>query len=133
MAATCFALRQKPLSELTNEEIRVGLEQHVGVEYLAPLAVKRLEIDPLVEARLYRGDLLESLLNVPVSYWDGHTSIREETAGIAAVALKSLAGCSDFSREEIFPVLRQAHDRFTGKCKSRDWIRSRNGKVPPGG
>lgn len=126
-----FALRRKPLCELTNEELRVGLGQHVGVKYLLPLAIERLKDNPMVEAGLYAGDLLESLLEVPTDYWQRHPHLRHETDLVTEAALDQAANCSDFWQEEILPGLREAYDRFTGKLASRNWLRPNEGAEPP--
>ncbi|MEJ1975092.1 MAG: contact-dependent growth inhibition system immunity protein [Acetobacteraceae bacterium] len=69
VAQTGHALRRKKLLQLTTADLRLGLEQQIGVDILAPLAAKRLRSDPLVEAQLYPGDLLQCLLEVPSSCW----------------------------------------------------------------
>lgn len=123
VAKTCFALRRKPLHDLTNEELRVGLEQQVGVTFLIPLAIKRLEADPLLEARLYEGDLLQSLLDVPFDYWRRHPDLQRKAGCIATAALQQAASCSASWRDEVLPGIREAHDRFTGKLEARTWLR----------
>lgn len=133
VAKMSFALRQKPLDTLTDEDIRIGLEQHVGVEYLVPLAVERLKIDPFIEARLYEGDLLESLLNLPNDFWESHGLLREQVATIVPVPLNPPMGCSAAWRTDIWPVLVEALDRFIGRRASRDWIRPNQGQAPPTG
>ena len=131
VALSSFALRRKPLRDLTDEELRVGLEQHVGIGYLVPLAIERLGHDPLVEARLYQGDLLQNLLEVPFGYWQEHQDLRHETARLAATAFERSADLPASWQEEILPTLREAHDRFVGKLKSRAWLRPQRGAVPP--
>lgn len=128
---TCFDLRRKPLRDLINEELRVGLEQQVGVEYLVPLAIKRLEPEPLLEARLYRGDLLQSLLDVPNSYWVCNPDLQRKAGRIATTAMHQAADCSAFWKDEVLPGLCEAHNRFTSKLASRRWLRSNDGKTPP--
>ena len=121
---TCFALRRKPLRDLTNEELRVGLEQQVGVTYLVPLAIKQLEADPLLEARLYRGDLLQSLLDVPFDYWLRHPDLQQKADCLAMAAMTQAEGCSTSWKNEVLPGICEAHDRFTGRLEARKWLRS---------
>lgn len=128
---TTFALRRKPLRDLTNEDVRVGLEQQAGINYLVPLAIERLENDPLVESRLYPGDLLQSLLDVPFGYWSVRPDMQRKTARIATAGLDQAKACSTSWQAEILPGIREAHDRFTGKLKSRVWLRPDEGKAPP--
>lgn len=61
--------RKKPLSELSNEEIRVLVSQKVGLKYILPMAVAILKRNPLTEASLYEGDLLECVLRLSPSDW----------------------------------------------------------------
>lgn len=131
VAKTCFDIRRKPLRDLTNEELRVGLEQHVGVEYLVSLAIEQLESKPLLEARLYRGDLLRSLLDLPIDYWVCNPDLQRRAGRIATTAMHQAADCSALWKDEVMPGLCEAHNRFTGKLASRRWLRSDSGKTPP--
>lgn len=131
VARTCFELRRKPLSDLTSEEVRVGLEQQVGVEYLVSLAIKRLEFEPLLEARLYRGDLLQSLLDVPFDYWVRNPDVQQKVGRIVTAAMHQAVNCPISWKDEVLPSLYEAYNRFTGKLASRRWLRSDGGKTPP--
>lgn len=131
VARTCFELRRKPLRDLTNEELRVGLEQQVGVEYLVLLAIEQLKSDSLLEARLYGGDLLQSLLDVPFNYWLRNPELQRKAGCIAMTAMHQAVNCPVSWRSEVLPGLCDAYDRFTGKLASRSWLRSEEGKTPP--
>lgn len=75
---TVQAARKKPLSELSNEEIRVLVSQKVGLKYVLPIAVEILKRNPLTEASLYEGDLLECVLRLSSSDWsDNPEELRE--------------------------------------------------------
>ncbi len=67
---TVQAARKKPLSELTNEEIRVLTGQKVGLKYVLPMAVSLLKNDPLTEIRFFEGDLLECVLRLSPADWN---------------------------------------------------------------
>lgn len=69
---TCHALRCKPLSTLTDEELRLAVGQGIGLEWLVPLMLQRLAEDPFRAGDLFEGDLLASLARVPFSYWTEH-------------------------------------------------------------
>ena len=58
-----LSLRQRECSSLTVGEIAFCLRQGIAIEHLAPLALNVLVDQPLVEAELYAGDLLASLLH----------------------------------------------------------------------
>jgi hypothetical protein len=119
VAQTSFDRRRKPLRDLTDEDLRLGLEQQIGVDYLAPLAVEWLKVDPLIEARIYPGDLLQSLLALPASYWQRHPRIRDEAATLASAG---------------FALARECSNRWqNGMLPPRAWIRPNEGKAPPNG
>ena len=62
LVTTCHRLRRKPLNWFTEEDLHIMIGQKVSLPYLIPLAAERLEDDPLVEARFFRGDLLAVVL-----------------------------------------------------------------------
>lgn len=126
IAKICFVLRRKPLRDLTNEELRVGLGQQVGVTYLVPLAIKRLEADPLLEARLYGGDLLQSLLDVPFDYWLRHPDLQQKADCLATTTMTQAESCSASWKNEVLPGICEAYGRFTGKLEARKWLRSQS-------
>lgn len=65
-------LRLKPICDLTAEDLRVLIGQHVGLEALLPLTLDHLARDPLLEGDYYPGDVLASVLRVPADYWTSH-------------------------------------------------------------
>ena len=73
----CRALMDKPLAELTVEDLRVMLGQALCVRHLLPIAVQRLQQDPLAEGDLYPGDLLTAVAKLPSTAWDLLVAERE--------------------------------------------------------
>jgi hypothetical protein len=65
-------LRRKPLEEFTVEELRVMIGQNIGLSYLIPIAVERLEENPLASGDFYSGDLLNAVLSVDPGFWQMH-------------------------------------------------------------
>jgi hypothetical protein len=65
-------LRSVPIGDLTVEDLRLLLGQQIGTRYLMPLAVARLQVEPLAQGDFYPGDLLSSVLETDPSYWDEH-------------------------------------------------------------
>lgn len=66
---TCHAARKKPLGALSDEEIRCLIAQKVGLRYLLPIAVARVEREPLAEVTYFPGDLLLVLLRLEIGDW----------------------------------------------------------------
>jgi hypothetical protein len=72
LMTTVHELRRKPVDTLSPEDLRVLIGQKVGLDALVPLALSRLERDPLLEGDYYPGDVLVSVLKVPEDYWSAH-------------------------------------------------------------
>ena len=58
-----LSLRKKPLNEFTAGDLRIIIGQKFNLEELMPLAIEQLQNDILIEADLYPGDLLKSVLS----------------------------------------------------------------------
>jgi hypothetical protein len=69
LVATCEALFLKPLNEYSIENLRIMIGQEIGLEFLVPLAIEKLQGDILAEGDFYPGDLLASVLRVNRSFW----------------------------------------------------------------
>jgi hypothetical protein len=65
----CAALRRKPLSDFTIEDMRIMIGQQIGLSALLPRAVSILVHDPLAEGDYYPGDLLAVVVGLPAGAW----------------------------------------------------------------
>jgi len=72
LVSTCHKIRKIPLKNLSVEHLRMAIGQKMGLSYLMPLAIRALEIDPLLEAHFYEGDLLQNVLQVGDTYFDSN-------------------------------------------------------------
>jgi hypothetical protein len=70
------------VGELTAENLRLLLGQQVGVDVLLPRALEMLKHEPLTEGDFYPGDLLETVLRLPQSYWQQHASLAHEVKAV---------------------------------------------------
>ena len=66
----CHQLRTKPLRDFTVEDLRIMIGQQVALSRLVPIALARLQPDPLVEDDYYPGDLMASVLRVDAAFWE---------------------------------------------------------------
>ncbi|NMO52071.1 hypothetical protein HH310_12790 [Actinoplanes sp. TBRC 11911] len=82
LVATVHGLRRRPVGSLDTEDLRVLIGQKVGLGALLPLALDRLEEDPLAEGDFYPGDLLVAVLRVPRDYWAGHPEQHVRVNGV---------------------------------------------------
>src|SRR5687767_13713337 len=72
LSARARAASVKPLSELTIEDLRLLIAQSIGLNYVIPIALQRIEENPLVSGDFYEGDLLEAVLSVEKEFWLKH-------------------------------------------------------------
>lgn len=90
LVQTIYALRKKPIGEFTTEDLRITIGQGRGIPYLLPIALERLELDPLAEGHFYRGDLLMSVLHAE-PHWAGVPDVKARVRRIVECALELLA------------------------------------------
>lgn len=84
LVSTGYALRKRPVGELDAEGLRLLISQQIGLDTLVPLALDRVERDPLAEGDLYPGDLLDALMRrVPEPYWQAHDDQRARVRAVA--------------------------------------------------
>lgn len=74
----CVALRRKPLSQFTTEDLRIMLGQQIAVPILLPMAVAVLVDDPFAEGDYYPGDLLSNVVRLPEHEWDNAGHLRDQ-------------------------------------------------------
>ena len=89
LIATVHALRRRPIGRLDVEDLRVLIAQRVGLDVVVPLALARLEEDPLAEGDFYPGDLLVAVVRLPAEYW--------RTRGPEAARLRRIVDSVDLS------------------------------------
>jgi hypothetical protein len=90
------ALGAVPIGEFSSGDLRLVISQQRGLGYLVPLALDRLENDPLVEGELYPGDLLMALESVPGRMWAEHPEWRERLRAILDQAQSRLRMIPDY-------------------------------------
>ena len=106
LISTAYALHKRPVGALDVEGLRLLISQQVGLGTLVPLALERVEHDPLAEGDLYPGDLLDALMRrVPDSYWQAH---EDQRARVRAVA-------EALDPDETFDVLYARAAEFLGR------------------
>jgi hypothetical protein len=65
-------LRKVPVDQLTIEDLRLLIGQQIGLQFLVPVALDLLVVNPLAQGAFYRGDLLANLLKLPPAFWQAH-------------------------------------------------------------
>lgn len=96
--------RQTPLDQLDVEGLRILVAQNVDIDSVIPVALDKLQIDPLAEGDYYAGDLLEAVLEVAPSYWDSHQDQRSRVVSIID-RVRGLRTESDDVDEELVELM----------------------------
>ena len=68
----CHRLRHVLLKDLAIEDLRLLIGQEIGLPFLVPLALERLNDDPWAQGHMYPGDLLNAVVTVPANFWHEH-------------------------------------------------------------
>ena len=114
MIQECLALRRKKLADLSKEDLRLAIGQKMGLKFLIPLAMRHLNQDPLSQGDLYPGDLLQSVLRVPLQIWGETEELRVLCAQLPAIARGFLdkAREMDEASKELFDELIKAAEHL---------------------
>jgi hypothetical protein len=106
LISAAYALRKRPVGALDAEGLRLLISQQIGLDTLVPLALDRVEDDPLAEGDFYPGDLLDALMRrVPESYWQTHEDQRARVRRVAEA----------LDPDETFDVLYARAAEFLGR------------------
>jgi hypothetical protein len=103
LVTRCHALRAKPLKDFTVEDLRIMIGQQIALNHLVPLALERLQADPLVGGDYYPGDLLASVFRADAALWEWSPDLD--------VSLRNLIEDLD-ERSELEPVLRELIETY---------------------
>ncbi len=107
LVRTCHALRRKPLAEFTTEDLRIMIGQQISLPYLIPLALERLEVEPLVEGRCYPGDLLSAVLKVDRAFWSEHAGLRQRVDRVIEQLRVALPTLDEIDAETVRQLLEE--------------------------
>ena len=103
----CQRLHRVPLKDLTVEDLRIMIGQNISLEYLIPLAVEKLEQNPLAEGNYYASDLLVNVLRADSKIWTKLPSLKSIVAKAADEAFED----PHITRIE-FEAIREAYNSF---------------------
>lgn len=71
-----------PLNKYTTEDLRLMIGQGLGLPYLMPLAIEKLDEDLFAEGDYYPGDLLTSVLNIDNNFWPNKAELRSQVVNL---------------------------------------------------
>ncbi len=100
LVSACLALRHKPVRELSDNELRLAINQQFSLVILVPVALSRLESAPLLQGNLFPGDLLTAVLRVPRDFWHANPPLWRVTFWIASRAMARIEDPGSWVRTE---------------------------------
>lgn len=100
LVTECHRLRKVPLREFTVENLRIMIEQGLGLPYLLPLALEKLEENPFVQGDFFPGDLLLAVLRVKSEFWQAHSELFDQLSDVMSGVQKRV----EFVNKEVLPA-----------------------------
>ena len=93
-------LYKQPVATFTVEDLRLVIGQGFGLRFLVPLAIEKLEENPLASGDYYPGDLLVAVLRVEREFWKNNQDLWWRVSELTA------------ELPSIFTKLKEAIDQF---------------------
>lgn len=109
LVRACHQLRRKPLIDFTVEDLRIMIGQKISLPYLVPIALERLEVDPLIEGHYYRGDLLGAVLSIGDSFWSARPDLADRVQEIVKRVRAALPDLDEITTETVLGMLRDGN------------------------
>ncbi len=83
------------------------LGQGIGVRFLVPRAIELLDLDPMLEASIYSGDLLTAVLGADENRYRGFPQIRSKLVDLAIRAKQAMSTSDDefLSHQQLLALL----------------------------
>lgn len=98
LATECYRLRKLPLNKLSAENLRMLIGQNIGLEFLIPIALEKLEENILTSGNMYDGDLLFAVAQIDGDFWSKNpdlnnrlVEIRSEAEAVAETLSETIA------------------------------------------
>jgi hypothetical protein len=95
-----------PIKVLDIEGLRLLIGQNIGLEYLIPLAIDKLQENILAEGDLYAGDLLKNVLDCNRQIWVQHNDYYKIVVDLY------LENISVFESDNIYKQIRKSFEIF---------------------
>jgi CDI immunity proteins len=112
LVQTCYRLWHVPLEYFETEDLRIMIGQQFSLPFLVPLALEKLEENPLAEGDYYPGDLLKVVLQIPEEFWGAQPDMRNALRRIVVKAKELLASAEDDDTRTIRESLAEALDAW---------------------
>jgi hypothetical protein len=89
-----------PVAELTIEDLRLLAAQETRLDEVVPVALARLQPQPLAHGDFYPGDLLVALLRLSSQFWEGRRDWRRRLDDIARPVFDRFSTMGHHKREQ---------------------------------
>jgi hypothetical protein len=109
LVTICHKLRKKVLSDFDIENLRIMIGQNIGLKFLIPIAIKKIQNNILAEGDFYEGDLLKSILESDPDFWKSN----RENWSIVCSAFEEQKDKLDYNNSDLFKAFKffnQIHD-----------------------
>ena len=113
LVTRCLRLRRKPLCEFTVGDLRIMIGQRISLPILIPLAVERLEEEPLAEGSFYPGDLLNAVFGAGEEFWASHPDSFQRVRKVVGWIKNLLPSLDEITRSTVLEVLTEAPRSLT--------------------
>jgi hypothetical protein len=114
LVRTIHRLRRKPLAEFDVEDLRIVIRQGIGLPFLIPLAMERLEEDPLAGGDFFDGDLLQAVLEGGEAFWGNRSDLVQRLRKVIQRAIDLLPSLPfEGQRDTVLEMLAEAPRSLT--------------------
>jgi hypothetical protein len=113
LVTTVHRLRRKPIGEFSVEDLRIVIGQQIGLLFLVPLAVERLEEEPLAAGDFYPGDLLQAVLRAEETFWAKHPNAFQRVRKVVSRVKDVLPTVDEVDRANVRKILFEAPRALT--------------------
>lgn len=113
LVTRCLRLRRKPLNQFMVGDLRLMIGQTISRSILIPLAVERLEEEPLADGGLYPGDLLHAVFGVHEAFWASHPDSFQRVRSVVSRAKNLLPSLDEMNSPSVLRVLADAPRSLT--------------------
>jgi hypothetical protein len=87
--------------------------QGIGLPFLIPLAVERLEEEPLAAGDFYAGDLLQAVLRAGETFWVYHPDLFQRVRKVVARVRDLLPSLGEVDRPTVLEMLAETPASLT--------------------
>lgn len=108
----CHRLHRAPLSNFTVEDLRITIGQDIGLDFLVPLALERLDADPFAEGAHYPCDLLVHVLGSDAQFWLSHPDLSVQLVSITERTIGLFPTVPDLASKTVTRAVIRAYDEF---------------------